>query len=176
MRDIRIFPIFEGANDVMRAFIALSAMKPVGERLSELGEIGLNDPIRSIGVLADYVAGRVQREVRPERISMAHPELAGHADAVGDQVKELAAATESLIRKHKKDVTLPAARPEAARRRDRRRLRPGRGAEPGHLDLRERRRRAIGPGALHRRHVLHPCRRAASAATSAPSSTTTTSG
>jgi len=104
LRDVRIFPIFEGANDVMRTFIALSAMKPVGERLSELGEIGLNDPIRSIGLLADYVAGRVQREVRPDRISMAHPELAGHADAVGDQVKELAAATEGLIREHKQDV------------------------------------------------------------------------
>ena len=34
LRDIRIFPIFEGANDVMRAFIALSGMKPVGEKLS----------------------------------------------------------------------------------------------------------------------------------------------
>ncbi len=106
MRDIRIFPIFEGANDVMRAFIALSAMKPVGERLSGLGEIGLNDPIGSIGVLADYAAGRVKREVRPERVSMAHPELSEHADAVGDQVKELAAATEDLIRKHKQDVTM----------------------------------------------------------------------
>src|SRR5881275_3728354 len=40
LRDIRIFPIFEGANDVMREFIALSGMKPVGERLSELGDIG----------------------------------------------------------------------------------------------------------------------------------------
>ncbi len=106
MRDIRIFPIFEGANDVLRAFIALSAMKPVGERLSGLGEIGLNDPIRSIGLLADYAAGRVKREVRPDRISMAHPELEAHADAVGDQVKQLSAATESLIRKHGKDITL----------------------------------------------------------------------
>ena len=75
LRDIRIFPIFEGANDVMRAFIALSGMKPVGEKLSELGEIGLGDPIGSIGVLADYVGGRIQREVRPDRITMAHPEL-----------------------------------------------------------------------------------------------------
>ncbi len=104
MRDIRIFPIFEGANDVMRAFIALSAMKPVGERLQGLGEIGLNDPIRSIGLLADYAAGRVKREIRPERITMAHPELDKHADSVAEQVKELSAAAESLIRKHKKDV------------------------------------------------------------------------
>ena len=39
LRDIRIFPIFEGANDVMRAFIALTGMKPLGEKLSELGDI-----------------------------------------------------------------------------------------------------------------------------------------
>ena len=37
LRDIRIFPIFEGANDVMRAFIALTGIKPLGEKLSELG-------------------------------------------------------------------------------------------------------------------------------------------
>src|SRR3954469_17333872 len=35
LRDIRIFPIFGGANDVMRAFIALSGLKPLGEELSE---------------------------------------------------------------------------------------------------------------------------------------------
>ena len=75
LRDIRIFPIFEGANDVMRAFIALSGMKPLGEKLSGLGDIGLGDPIGSIGVLADYVGGRIQREVRPDRITMAHAEL-----------------------------------------------------------------------------------------------------
>src|ERR671925_149631 len=45
LRDIRIFPIFEGANDVMRAFIALGGLKPLGEKLSGLGAIGLSDPI-----------------------------------------------------------------------------------------------------------------------------------
>src|SRR6266513_30806 len=56
LRDIRIFPIFEGANDVMRAFIALTGIKPLGEELSGLGELGLSDPIGSIGVLVDYVS------------------------------------------------------------------------------------------------------------------------
>ncbi len=104
LRDIRIFPIFEGANDVLRAFVALTGMKPVGDKLSELGEIGLADPIRSIGVLADYVGGRIQREVRPDRISMAHPELKQHADAVADQVKELQAISEKLLREHRKGI------------------------------------------------------------------------
>ena len=37
---------------------------------------------------------------------MDHPELEKHADAVSEQVKELAAVTEGLIREHKQNVTL----------------------------------------------------------------------
>src|ERR671936_1847726 len=61
LRDIRVFPIFEGANDVMRAFIALAGMKPLGEELSELGDIGLSDPIGSIVVLAGAPGDRPER-------------------------------------------------------------------------------------------------------------------
>ena len=104
LRDTRIFPIFEGANDVMRAFIALSGIKPVGERLSGLSGVNLGDPIGSIGVLADYVAGRIQRGVRPERVTKAHEELSALADPLTDQVKRLASISESLLREHKGDV------------------------------------------------------------------------
>ncbi|MDQ3933337.1 MAG: acyl-CoA dehydrogenase family protein [Actinomycetota bacterium] len=104
LRDIRIFPIFEGANDVMRAFIALSGVKPLGEQLSELGDVSLADPIRSLGVLADYAAGRIQREVRPDRITKAHPELASLAAPVTDQVKRLRSVSESLLREHRKGI------------------------------------------------------------------------
>ena len=100
LRDIRIFPIFEGANDVLRAFIALSGIKPVGEQLSDLGGLELTDPIGSIGVLADYVSGRI----RPDKITLAHPELSTQAEAVSDQVKELRSVTESLLREHKKGI------------------------------------------------------------------------
>src|SRR4051795_2788276 len=104
LRDIRIFPIFEGANDVMRIFIALAGVKPVGDALGELGQIGLGDPIGSLGVLAEYVADRIQREVRPDRITRAHDELQPLADAVSDQVKRLRSVSESLIREHKKGI------------------------------------------------------------------------
>src|SRR4051812_42197222 len=104
LRDIRIFPIFEGANDVMRAFIALSGMKPLGEKLSELGGLELTDPLGSLGVLADYVGGRIQRAVRPDRVTKAHPELARWPEPMSDQVKQLAGVAESVLREHRKGI------------------------------------------------------------------------
>jgi acyl-CoA dehydrogenase family protein 9 len=102
LRDIRIFPIFEGANDVMRAFIALTGVKPLSEELKEVGDIGFGDPIASIGVLADYVGGRIRREVRPDRITRAHDELSSLADPVSGQVKRLRDVSEAVLRKHRK--------------------------------------------------------------------------
>jgi acyl-CoA dehydrogenase family member 9 len=104
LRDIRIFPIFEGANDVMRAFIALSGVKPLGEKLSGLGEIGLGDPIGTIGVLFDYVSERIQREVRPDKITKAHPELEPLADSVSEQVQQLREISEKLLREHRGEI------------------------------------------------------------------------
>jgi acyl-CoA dehydrogenase family protein 9 len=104
LRDIRIFPIFEGANDVMRAYIALSGMKPLGEKLGELGELELSNPLGSLGVVADYVAGRIQRAVRPDQVTRAHPELEKLADPIGDQVKRLSGIAESLLREHRKGI------------------------------------------------------------------------
>jgi acyl-CoA dehydrogenase family protein 9 len=106
LRDIRIFPIFEGANDVMRAFVALSGMKPLGEKLKELGDMSLSDAIGSIGVLADYVGGRIQRELRPDQVTMAHDELAELAKPVGDQVKRLRDVAEGQLRAHKEEIAL----------------------------------------------------------------------
>src|SRR4051794_3284345 len=104
LRDIRIFPIFEGANDVMRAFIALSGLKPLGDELGGLGEIGLADPIGSVGVLYDYVSGRIQREVRPDRVTKAHDELSALAEPVAGQVKRLRSVSESVLREHRKGI------------------------------------------------------------------------
>ena len=104
LRDIRIFPIFEGANDVLRSFVALSGIKPLGEKLSGLGELDLGDPIRSVGVLIDYVGERIQREVRPDKVSAAHTELDRHAESVSDQVNRLRDVAESLLRRHGREI------------------------------------------------------------------------
>jgi len=105
MRDIRIFPIFEGANDVMRSFTALSVLKPLGDELQLLGDLDLSDPIKLVGAWTRYVGGRVKREVRPDSITLAHPELAQLAGPVADQVKRLRAVAEGSLRKHGKAIT-----------------------------------------------------------------------
>jgi acyl-CoA dehydrogenase family member 9 len=104
MRDIRIFPIFEGANDVMRSFAALSVLKPLGDELQALGDFDLGDPLGTLGAWAGYVGGRLKREVRPERITLAHEELKELSDPVADQVKRIRSVGESLLREHGKGI------------------------------------------------------------------------
>jgi acyl-CoA dehydrogenase family protein 9 len=104
MRDIRIFPIFEGANDVLRSFVALSVLKPLGDELKLLTDFDLSDPIGVVGAWAGYVGGRVKREVSPDKVSRAHDELSGLADAVGDQVKQLRGTGESVLREHGRNI------------------------------------------------------------------------
>jgi acyl-CoA dehydrogenase family protein 9 len=104
LRDIRIFPIFEGANDVLRSYVALTGMKPLGEKLSELGNIGLSDPIGSLGVLVDYVGARVRAGMGAERLRGGHAELERHADAVSEQVGALHDACAKLLREHRGEI------------------------------------------------------------------------
>jgi len=81
-------------------------MKPFGEKLQELGDINLRDSIGSIGVLADYVQDRIQRELRPDQVTMAHEELAELAKPIGDQVKRLRGVAENQLRTHKQGIAL----------------------------------------------------------------------
>ncbi|SNR29087.1 acyl-CoA dehydrogenase family member 9 [Haloechinothrix alba] len=104
LRDTRIFPIFEGANDVLRAFIALSGMKVIADEFEDLRKIELSDPIRTMGTIADFVRGRVSRTLNPAQLETAHPALGEHADAVADQTKRLRGTVEKLLRAHGKDV------------------------------------------------------------------------
>jgi acyl-CoA dehydrogenase family member 9 len=104
LRDIRIFPIFEGANDVMRMFIALSGIKPLGKELSHLSEMNLAQPLQSASTLVEYVGGRVRREVRPDRLSKHHPNLEGAAAPIAAQVKRLRDVSEGLLRQHGRKI------------------------------------------------------------------------
>ncbi|HEX6236680.1 MAG TPA: acyl-CoA dehydrogenase family protein [Acidimicrobiales bacterium] len=104
LRDIRIFPIFEGANDVMRLFVALQGLKTVADEVEDLADIDVREPFQAIGTLVGYLGGRVQRRLAPDRVEGAHPRLAERADPVTGQVHDLRAAAEGLLRRHGAEV------------------------------------------------------------------------
>jgi acyl-CoA dehydrogenase family protein 9 len=104
LRDFRIFPIFEGANDVMRAYVALNGLKALSEDLPDVASLRLSDPVTSLGVIGPYLAGRVSRAIRPEKLLGVHPALARQAAAVTDQTGRLRDRAEAALRRHGKHV------------------------------------------------------------------------
>ena len=103
VRDSRINLIFEGTNEILRALIALMALQQPGERLKALGK-AFKDPLRSLGAISSYVAGRAKRQIAKPSFSLVHESLADEADAVATMVHSLALAVEGLLLKHGKEI------------------------------------------------------------------------
>jgi acyl-CoA dehydrogenase family protein 9 len=109
MRDCRINRIFEGTNEILRLFIALTAMNDVGQGLKEisssLGNV-FTDPIKGFGVLSEYARRRMSYAtgVGKSELSKAHPELKAAAVVFNDGTRQLATFTDRLLRKHGKKI------------------------------------------------------------------------
>ncbi|MFD1715794.1 acyl-CoA dehydrogenase family protein [Amnibacterium flavum] len=100
LRDFRIFPIFEGANDVMRAFTALNGIKALSEHLPDVKSISIGDPAKAIGVLAPYVRERVGMRLRPDRLEGAHASLSKQVGQIAEQTARLRSSAEAALRKY----------------------------------------------------------------------------
>jgi len=103
VRDSRIMLIFEGTNEILRALVALMGIQQQGERLKELGK-ALQDPIRSLGAIGSYLAGRAKGTIDRPDFKRVHKALADEAELVADQVYDLGRAVERALRKHGKKI------------------------------------------------------------------------
>ena len=103
VRDARIGLIFEGTNEILRALIALMGLQQPGERLKALGN-AFKSPIRSLGAIGSYLAGRARRQISTPEFTRVHPVLEKEAGQVATLVRDLALAVEDAILRHGKGI------------------------------------------------------------------------
>ena len=109
-RDCRILTIFEGTNEVLRLYIALSALKDLGKSLGDLKAAVddiFNNPIKGFGVLTGYAERRLTQAtgVGRDKIITPLPQLLRESAGIYERYTvELARASDFLLRKHGKSI------------------------------------------------------------------------
>ncbi len=109
MRDCRINLIFEGTNEILRIFTALSGIKGPSDNLKELGKIAdiskaIQDPIKSVGILTDFAKKRISKYVGSKTLTKVHPSLESHGQQFISSLKDFAIAVENTIMKYGKNI------------------------------------------------------------------------
>jgi alkylation response protein AidB-like acyl-CoA dehydrogenase len=97
MRDARINMIGEGANDVLKAFIAVVGMRGVGESLKGVLE-AIKHPFKELGTLWRFGKSQVSARLVSPEVPVRSPELRADARSLGQRVGDFGIAVQNTLR------------------------------------------------------------------------------
>ncbi|XP_069776199.1 very long-chain specific acyl-CoA dehydrogenase, mitochondrial isoform X2 [Narcine bancroftii] len=107
MRDLRIFRIFEGTNDILRLFVALNGIQNAGNHLKNL-QRALKNPVGNITLLMNEVSKQTRRKVGMRTgitlDNVVHPELKESSELAVKAIEKFGGCTEDLLLKYGKKI------------------------------------------------------------------------
>ena len=103
MRDARINMIGEGANDVLRAFVALVGMRNVGLELKGVLD-ALAHPLKHFSKIGGFAGRKLEGLFRSPEVHVHHGELQTEADRLGSLVGTFGANVERLLRTYREEI------------------------------------------------------------------------
>jgi acyl-CoA dehydrogenase family protein 9 len=105
MRDARLNMIGEGANDVLRVFVAMVGMKPVIDQLLGL-KTALANPFKELSTLLSFGARRVgaQLGLTAPEVPVQSAELRPDALELGKRLREFGLAVQSALFRYRETI------------------------------------------------------------------------
>lgn len=103
LRDARIALIFEGTNEILRTFAALSALQEAGQELESVGA-AIKHPLQNKGLLLHFAAGKAKTWLKQEKFRQVHPLLYPQSQIFAAYVRSLSWHADAVLRKHGKTI------------------------------------------------------------------------